>query len=572
MAYNYQTIKKTMLQIGNNEVYLPALQRHFVWKPHQITMLFDSMMKGYPIGTFLFWNVDKTTANQYTFYKFISEYHERTNHLNQKAAKPELKDRILGVLDGQQRLSSMYIALQGTYAYKMPRKRYNNPDAYPVREMYLDLLHEVDISNSEDTYAFQFLTAEEAKKENQAADRRHYWFLVKTVLLWDKVGKCSDYISEHKLDACNTAMGMLVSLWNCICQEPLINYFEIDNPDLDNILDIFVRVNSAGAQLSKSDLLFSTIVANWDNARDEMELLILKMNEKGDTFRFNTDFVIRACLMLTGCPILFKVETFKKSNIDIIKSNWGRISQALLRTIDLLVEFGFSDENLTSYNSILPISYYLYQGGSVIGAQKQNMKKYLITALLNGVFGTHGDTVLREIRSAINTRDIYTEFSYLWFQTLTINGEQAFRLNDADIEAIFEDNQKNSYTFMVLSLLYPHLKLNQYKFHQDHMHPYAAFSRPNLLKFGLGEDQIEEWQNNRNKLPNLQLLEGSENQSKQALPLEDWIRQLQEPGGSDAYKRINYIPGDVSLKLTDFEAFYSRRKALMVQKLKEILC
>jgi len=103
-------------------MYLPALQRHFVWHHDQIELLFDSMMKGYPIGTFLFWKVNKQLADTYTFYEFISNYHEKDNYLNDKAKKTEIKEEIIGILDGQQRLSSMYIALQGSYAYKLPYK------------------------------------------------------------------------------------------------------------------------------------------------------------------------------------------------------------------------------------------------------------------------------------------------------------------------------------------------------------------------------------------------------------------------------------------------------------------
>ena len=57
--------------INYNKIYLPAIQRKFVWKPNQIEKLFDSIMRGYPIGTFLFWDLEENNVNKYTFYKFI---------------------------------------------------------------------------------------------------------------------------------------------------------------------------------------------------------------------------------------------------------------------------------------------------------------------------------------------------------------------------------------------------------------------------------------------------------------------------------------------------------------------
>ncbi|MGC3725376.1 DUF262 domain-containing protein, partial [Enterococcus faecalis] len=55
----------------NNEYVLPALQREFVWKPEQIERLFDSIMKGNPIGSFLFWNVQNENINKYEFYNIL---------------------------------------------------------------------------------------------------------------------------------------------------------------------------------------------------------------------------------------------------------------------------------------------------------------------------------------------------------------------------------------------------------------------------------------------------------------------------------------------------------------------
>jgi len=139
MRYDSKSIKEVIEMIGRNEIYLPAIQRKFVWKPEQIESLFDSIMRGYPIGTFLFWFVRGEKKNDYTFYKFIQGYHERDGYLNEIAPKPELKEEIIGVLDGQQRLSSMYIALQGTYAYKKPYARWNNDNAFPRRKFYFNL-------------------------------------------------------------------------------------------------------------------------------------------------------------------------------------------------------------------------------------------------------------------------------------------------------------------------------------------------------------------------------------------------------------------------------------------------
>ena len=334
MSYYEYKIKDIIEKIGRNDFYLPAIQRKFVWDCQQIESLFDSIMRGYPIGTFLFWFVSGENRNNYTFYKFIQEYHERDRSRNEIAPKPELKEEIIGVLDGQQRLGSMYIALQGTYAYKKPHARWENDAAFPKRKLYLNLLKPEIVSDDGFIYDFKFLTNEEARQ----LDEKHLWFLVRDVLLWGKDPEIDRYY-DHLLEQGNLPDRVRVAveqkrdlikrilriLHQRLVIEELVSYYKIEEQDLDEILDIFVRVNSGGTVLSKSDLLFSTIVANWERARDEIETLLETINSRGEGFRFNNDFVMRTCLVLTDSPVLFKVRSFKKDNIAKIMNEWDCI-------------------------------------------------------------------------------------------------------------------------------------------------------------------------------------------------------------------------------------------------------
>jgi hypothetical protein len=64
-------------RIQSKQYVLPAIQREFVWKPEQIERLFDSLMQGYPFGTFLFWKVPPETSGKFKFYDFVRRYHQR---------------------------------------------------------------------------------------------------------------------------------------------------------------------------------------------------------------------------------------------------------------------------------------------------------------------------------------------------------------------------------------------------------------------------------------------------------------------------------------------------------------
>ena len=124
------TIKDAVHSINKKEFLIPAIQREFVWETNQIEGLFDSLMKDYPIGSFLFWQVDRGNITRYQFYEFVREYHEKYNTHNPKA-NIDGESGVTAILDGQQRLTSLYIGLKGTYAYKLRHKRWDNDSAFP---------------------------------------------------------------------------------------------------------------------------------------------------------------------------------------------------------------------------------------------------------------------------------------------------------------------------------------------------------------------------------------------------------------------------------------------------------
>mgnify|MGYP001573871702 FL=1 len=165
------TIKEAIDNIISKKYVLPSIQREFVWKTEQIEKLFDSLMRGYPINSFLFWEVSSENKERFKFYNFIKDYHERNNKHNEKVDL-EFNNNIIAILDGQQRFTSLYIGLKGSYSEKIPYKRWDNPDAYPEKKLYLNLLRKSDDIDNE--YEFKFLT-KESSMEN---DEEHHWFEV----------------------------------------------------------------------------------------------------------------------------------------------------------------------------------------------------------------------------------------------------------------------------------------------------------------------------------------------------------------------------------------------------------
>ncbi|WP_406533614.1 DUF262 domain-containing protein [Methanobrevibacter sp.] len=569
MAYEKKSIKTILKDVERGEMYLPAIQRKYVWKDSQITRLFDSIMLGYPIGTFLFWKVKKETVNhkEYSMYEFIKDYHDRDMNKNPAAPHPLIctgDETMWAVLDGQQRLTSLYIALQGSMSRKLPRKRWNNDDAFPKKELYFDL-HSEKIDDEDITYNFKFLTAEEAAKNKDGK----IWYLVKDILKYStedlpEVILNSDWAKDE------VARKNISLLHTRLVRDEIINYFEVEEDSIDSVLDIFVRVNSGGTVLSKSDLLFSTIVSHWDNARDEIDNLLSEINKKGEGFKFSNDFIMRTCLYLLDMPVTLKVETFKKDSVLKIKDNWGDIRKAITDTVDLLNEFGFNSENMVSYVAVSPMVYYRFKGGNFDPSSKSELRKYIVIAQVKQIFGAATNAALTNIRSALKAAPA-NSFSMSNLNNVRFTGEKTLRYTVDEIDSMFDTYEKRQYKFMILSLLYPNLKYGQNEFHLDHMHPHSSFEEENISDLILPDGKVidddtkEDWRRRRDALANLQLLEGRENESKNAMPLTDWLK---EPGNRD---NVKYLPEDISYELSNFEEFMEKRQELMSKALKELL-
>ncbi len=570
MSYIKVTIKDIIDDINSRKMYLPAIQRKYVWSDLQIVRLMDSIMRGYPIGTFLLWKVKKKIVNEkeYSMYEFIKDYHERDLFNNPPAPQPFTynsdDEYIWSLLDGQQRLTSIYISLQGSIRRKLPNKRWKNDDAFPQKELYFNL-HSNYTEDDDISYEFDFLTEAEAESNKDGK----LWYRVKDILKYKQEELITSLILPKGLATDTLATSNISLLHRRFVTEEIINYFEVEADSIDNVLDIFVRVNSGGTVLSKSDLLFSTIVSHWDKARDEIDKLLSEINKKGEGFKFTNDFIMRTCLYLLDMSVTLKVETFKKESVILIKNNWNKIKTSIKETVDLLVDFGFSSDNIMSYVAISPIVYYHYHGGKFDKTSKSELRKYYITAQLRQIFGAASNSALTLIRTELK-KHTNSSFALSDLYSIRFTGDRTLKYTSEDIDSLFDTYEIGAYTFMILSLLYPNLKFGQKGFHQDHMHPHTSFETEKISNLNLPDgtvissDTISEWQRRRNTLANLQLLEGRENEEKNKTPLEEWLKKPENKG-------VKYLPKDISYSLSNFEEFMEKRQEIMSSELKKIL-
>lgn len=541
---------------------LPDIQREYVWDISEIEDLFESIVDEYPVGSCIFWKTNRNIINndKPNLYYFFSKF-EKEKTKNEKAPEVLTKEcDYYIVLDGQQRITSLNIALNGSYKYYKGGRGHNrsNPKSWVEKELYYNL--DFYLKNEEDDEhpkkRFIFLTDDEAKNQNV--------YKVKHIL---KHPNLRDFIKsmyhDGYADIIVDDLSKLFSRLHDSSENALIHYYCINEDSYDGALDIFVRVNSTGRKLSKSDLLFSTLIDGWKDGKDNVETILEVMNSKGDGFKFTRDYLMRLCLVLVDADPNLKIKNLTKPTVQAIRDNWLTIDSSLDKLSSLLVEIGLSDETLTSYNATMPIVYYLYKGGEIKDAEsKKETRKYLSVSLAKRLFGVASNSALTTTRNELKKIDCkHTPFSLKLFEKAKLVGNRTFTIDDAELDIWLDTYEKGQSTYILLSLLYPNLKLNQITFHQDHCHPYVSFENKNIFSLGLDDDKVKEWQKKRNLLPNLQFLEGAENESKNKTPLKDWVAE-----GND----FEYHPEGVSLELKNFDTFFAERRKLIKNELKKI--
>lgn len=523
MAYQIPlTIKDTLENIARGRFVLPAIQRELVWaqEPDRMTRLFDSILRGYPIGTFLFWQVTPEQSKEFHFYEFMLNWHERKHRHNDRLHLGEARE-LTAILDGQQRLSTLNIGLYGSLAHKLPRKRVDSVDAYPAKRLYVDLRY-APTEDDDLQFGFDFLTDDHA-----AAIGEHHWYRVGDILDVAEPGEpIFEYVRQHELTH-TAAFRTLARLWKAVHEDGVVSYFEEKEQSLSKVLDIFVRVNSGGVVLTKSDLLLSIATAQFEgrDAREEIHGLVDDLNDTKPGFKFTKDLVLKAGLVLTDISdVGFRVENFTATNMKILDERWEDVERALRIGVKLLSSFGFSESSLPAASVLIPLADYIHQRGldesyvtsatPSVRADRAVVLHWTIRTILKpGIWGSALDQLLRALHQAIKE-------SSGGFPIEAIEAEMAKRGKslafDADLlDELVDTPYKHKRTFALLTLLYDWVDTRN-EFHVDHVFPRSLATSAKLRDHGVAESDFEEFGDKIERLANLQLLAGSENIQKRA--------------------------------------------------------
>ena len=550
------SLRKIVSYLNNPEedggFWLPNIQRPFVWSEEQICRLFDSILRQYPISTLLIWKTRENVQHR----KFIDNFKEvHRQHLSDFKVLGNEKKKCL-VLDGQQRLQSLYIGLCGSYNGK---------------ELYLDILSGESAAPDDIRYKFKFIDPKTATFPHFRLKDIVFSNDRPRVIAERIEAKADRKLTDDEKDKIKDHVDLIRETF---LNESGIGYQELDSIDqptlyqTDDVVEIFIRANSGGTQLGKSDLLFSLLTSSWDDAGENMEELLDDINKQG--YAFTRDFILKTCLTLLNQGARYEIEKFRKEGVrQEIESNWEKIESAIKDVVDFVHGKTFlrCDKALPSYLALIPLIYLRYHFPDAWRSAK-GIESYLLRVLLAGSYSGSPDQLIDDTVDKIKNFkkfDLNEMFGVVRSanRSLEITEDRlwAIRYGSRDIHLLFNLWYRDfNYTPAFVGNL-PQI---------DHIFPQSILKKVKTVNPNTGRRDIMKYkQAERDQLANCMLLTAAENSTggKGDTPPDEWFKDKDE-----MYLDKHLIPKDPALwKVDRFEDFIRERKELIKRKFVNLL-
>lgn len=548
-------------QIENDEIVLPAIQRDFVWDEEKTEKLLDSILRGYPIGLVLLWETYEDLQYR-TFQRDFRPGQLYSYRDNQQRRRLKL------VLDGQQRLQSLYIALFGSRDGK---------------RLYFDLLSgESSDDVAEERFLFEFLTAEEARERNEWAleeaelpdDERNHdlaeWLVpVSDLFRMDAREKknLQRRITEDLglPDEASLRVDLNLAVFDEVLtkDQNILRVSTIDDGLPGNspsrkseadVLEVFVRINREGTPLSRSDLIFSMLKLNWKESAEALPEFVASINE-GNSLSIDADFVIRCLFVVSNLGSRLDLNVLrKKSNVQALQTNFSKCQEAIRSEVDFVqTEAQCSSSTvLGGINTLVPFVYYMFntKRHQVPNDQIDRVRTALYLFAFARPFSRYADSRIGAfVRSELRPK--------------LEKGNEEFPLDRAiywvrrweRIESVEGLAQRNE--SLALHLVQG-LTGAKVQYHLNAPEVDHIFPRSQLRKKGYAEDQI-------NHFANFWILAKGKNRNKSDKHPKDYFADV-----SDLQLRRALIPRDM-LDYRRFTTFLDARRVAMIAALEKRL-
>jgi len=447
MSYLGISIKDAISSINKsrNGWFLPAIQRPYVWGSRYenelyICKLFDSIIRGYPIGGLIIWN----TAEEIPYREFIRDY--------LPSEVPKLVDKGLHsrsdkwlIYDGQQRLQTLYSCLKYTFNNKV---------------LTYNLLYNLIESHDPDETGFSFVPR----------NAETNWHNVRMNELFSKYPDDDKRAYRKNIFARNSNItdedeylieGNIDNLWDIFVKNDTksLAYFPVKTNKGSVVNEVFERLNTGGMALSQADLLFSKIKADAYDFEESLQACAKKIYDcTGKGYLFNAYNILQVINLLVKKTARIDPDKVKNEELNKFIDIWRTLESPLLSffTDYLWGQFRINNSSIVPRQlALLPILVYFYEvykkGYSFKHFSSENLRivnQYFIKSQVNDWnLQTYADNFSREILRISAVRSDLFDFPLIEFEDYISKRKQR------NIE-IYEDSFVG-YKWFTLKILTP---------------------------------------------------------------------------------------------------------------------
>jgi len=389
----------SLLNLRNRDLFLPHIQRPFVWEfDPQVLRFLDSLMKNFPIQTFLFWKTNDAIKAR-KFMDDVLEDPDLSDFYDQQASK-QGKEKVF-VLDGQQRLQSLFATFDGSF--------YGS-------DLYINLLEgDQEIENGL-SYLFSLsnenLALPHFRIRSLTGDRRNSEDIAEElnqelsqILITESQ---TDRIQRERRVRKN--ISQLVSL---IREDKHFWIEELDGTTNDayqykSVLNIFIRVNSGGTKLDAGDLMFAAMKEAWSDIEENIETIVGNLNASGN-MSFDKVLVIKGLMLASGKGAVLSPEFFTgtdaEANLRVLEQNWATAERAFSQLRDFIYNDlkVYSDKVIRSYNAFIPIFDFFFRKPSPTPEDIADLKSYYYRSQLFNWYSARTDQILNAVHNIVAT-------------------------------------------------------------------------------------------------------------------------------------------------------------------------
>ena len=235
------TVNQLIEKIDTGELGLPELQRPFIWKDSKVRDLFDSLMRGYPIGYLMLWECPAL---------------EKKKSIGVDSHSYDSPKEV--IIDGQQRLTSLYAVMKGKKVINSKFDEKSIIISYNPLQDKFEVGYQATKKDPEWIYNISdvYTTSSSFKFINS--------FIMRLAEYRESKG---EVLTEAEQDTISENINAIVNLKN-----HTLPVFDIKaNAEEEDVSEIFVRVNSGGVSLKQNDFILTLLSLYWDEGRKEIE-------------------------------------------------------------------------------------------------------------------------------------------------------------------------------------------------------------------------------------------------------------------------------------------------------------